>query len=57
LRITTTVIGGFPKPDSIHLPGWFDPTLAEGVDPAMPTKTWQQAWDLMGADAEQIQAL
>ena len=54
MGLTTTVIGAYPKPEFITLPDWFDPSLANGGDPASPTKTWQQALDAMGPDAERI---
>ncbi len=52
MKITTTCIGAYPKPDYVRLPDWFN--IPAGPDTADPTRLWQQAMSDMGADAWEI---
>jgi len=47
LKIQTTCIGAFPKPDYITLPDWFNLIASET---SVPTKTWQAAMDQLEQD-------
>lgn len=52
MGILTTCIGAYPKPDYLALPDWFN--QPEGPDGADPTKLWQQAFEALGSNAEQV---
>jgi 5-methyltetrahydropteroyltriglutamate--homocysteine methyltransferase len=54
MSILTTCIGAYPKPDYLALPDWFN--QPEGPDGSDPTQLWQQAFDALGSDADQILA-
>ena len=52
MSILTTCIGAYPKPDYLALPDWFN--QPEGLDSSDPTELWQQAFEALGTDAENI---
>ena len=54
MSILTTCIGAYPKPDYLALPDWFN--QAAGPDGSDPTQLWQQAFDALGAEADQTLA-
>ena len=52
MKLLTTCIGAYPKPDFVKLPDWFN--TPAGPDTTEPTKHWQQAIDDLGSEREQI---
>ncbi len=54
MRLLTTTIGAYPKPDYVELPDWFG--AAAGPDTERPTEAWADAIARMGDDAESILA-
>ncbi len=54
MRLLTTTIGAYPKPDYIELPDWFG--AAAGPDTETPTEDWAGALARMGGEAEEILA-
>lgn len=52
MRIVTSCIGAYPKPDYLSLPDWFN--IPEGPDTTDPTRLWKQAFEALGEDAEKI---
>ncbi len=54
MRLLTTTIGAYPKPEYIELPDWFG--AAGGPDTEAPTENWAGALARMGDDAEEILA-
>jgi 5-methyltetrahydropteroyltriglutamate--homocysteine methyltransferase len=50
MKLPTTTIGAYPKPDFVELPDWFG--AAEGPDTEHPTEEWADALARMGDDAE-----
>ena len=55
MRLLTTTIGAYPKPEYIELPDWFG--AAAGPDTEAPTENWAGALARMGDDAEEILVL
>jgi len=54
MRLLTTTIGAYPKPEYVELPDWFG--AAAGPDTEAPTENWAGALARMGGDAEEILA-
>lgn len=54
MRLLTTTIGAYPKPEYIELPDWFG--AAAGPDTEAPTEDWAGALARMGDEAEEILA-
>lgn len=54
MKLLTTAIGAYPKPDYVELPDWFG--AAAGPDTERPTEDWAEAFARMGDDAEAILA-
>ncbi len=54
MKLLTTTIGAYPKPDFVELPDWF--RAAAGPDTEHPTEEWAEALARMGGDAETILA-
>jgi len=54
MRLLTTTIGAYPKPEYIELPDWFG--AAAGPDTEAPTEDWAGALVRMGDEAEEILA-
>jgi len=54
MKLLTTTIGAYPKPECIELPDWFG--AAAGPDTETPTEDWAGALARMGDDAEEILA-
>jgi 5-methyltetrahydropteroyltriglutamate--homocysteine methyltransferase len=54
MKLLTTTIGAYPKPDYVTLPDWFGADA--GPDTERPTEEWAEALARMGADAEAILA-
>jgi 5-methyltetrahydropteroyltriglutamate--homocysteine methyltransferase len=52
MRVLTTCIGAYPKPDYVTVPDWFKST--EGPDTRTPTKDWASAVEKLGDEAEEI---
>ncbi len=52
MRLETTTIGAYPKPDYIEVPDWF--TIPAGPDTAEPTIGWAKAVEALGDQAEAI---
>lgn len=52
MRLLTTCIGAYPKPDYVTIPDWFKST--EGPDTRTPTKDWASAVEKLGDQAEEI---
>lgn len=51
MKILTTCIGAYPKPDYISLPDWFNLPAA---DTSQPTRQWQAAIEAMGEGAQSL---
>ncbi|MCK5365255.1 MAG: 5-methyltetrahydropteroyltriglutamate--homocysteine methyltransferase, partial [Gammaproteobacteria bacterium] len=54
MKLLTTTIGAYPKPECIELPDWFGDDA--GPDTETPTENWAGALARMGDDAEEILA-
>jgi len=54
MRLLSTTIGAYPKPEYIELPDWFG--AAAGPDTEAPTEDWAGALVRMGDEAEEILA-
>ena len=54
MRLLTTTIGAYPKPETIELPDWFG--AEAGPDTETPTENWAGALARMGDEAEEILA-
>jgi len=54
MKLLTTTIGAYPKPDYVALPDWFG--AAAGPDTEGPTEEWAEALARMGDEAEGILA-
>jgi len=54
MKLRTTTIGAYPKPEYVALPDWFG--AAAGPDTEHPTEEWSEALARMGDDAEEILA-
>jgi 5-methyltetrahydropteroyltriglutamate--homocysteine methyltransferase len=54
MKLLTTTIGAYPKPDYVALPDWFGGS--SGPDTEHPTEEWADALARMGDDAEAILA-
>jgi 5-methyltetrahydropteroyltriglutamate--homocysteine methyltransferase len=54
MKLLTTTIGAYPKPDYVELPDWFG--AAAGPDTERPTEEWAAAVTRMGDDVEAILA-
>ncbi len=54
MKLLTTTIGAYPKPEYVELPDWFG--AAAGPDTERPTEEWSEALARMGDDAEEILA-
>jgi 5-methyltetrahydropteroyltriglutamate--homocysteine methyltransferase len=52
MKLFTTTIGAYPKPDYVTLPDWFGGPA--GPDTQGPTEEWAEALARMGDDAESI---
>ncbi len=52
MRLETTTIGAYPKPDYIEVPDWFN--IPAGPDTAEPTIGWAKAVEALGDQAEAI---
>jgi len=52
MKLLTTTIGAYPKPDYVTLPDWFG--AAAGPDTERPTEEWAEAMARMGDEAEAI---
>lgn len=52
MKLLTTTIGAYPKPDYVDLPDWFGADA--GPDTERPTEEWAEAIARMGDDAEAI---
>jgi 5-methyltetrahydropteroyltriglutamate--homocysteine methyltransferase len=50
VKLLTTTIGAYPKPDFVELPDWFGG--AAGPDTEHPTEEWAEALARMGDEAE-----
>lgn len=48
MKITTTCIGAYPKPNYLKLPDWFN--NPDGPDAENPTQGWQAAIEAVGED-------
>jgi len=54
MKLLTTTIGAYPKPDYVELPDWFGGS--SGPDTEHPTEEWADALARMGDEAEAILA-
>jgi 5-methyltetrahydropteroyltriglutamate--homocysteine methyltransferase len=54
MRLLTTTIGAYPKPEYIELPDWFG--AAAGPDTETPTENWAGALARMGGEADELLA-
>ncbi len=54
MKLLTTTIGAYPKPEYVELPDWFG--AAGGPDTENPTAAWAGALARLGDDAEEILA-
>jgi len=52
MKIQTTCIGAYPKPDFVKLPDWFN--HPDGPDTADPTALWEKAMADLGPEAPEI---
>ena len=52
MRLLTTAIGAWPKPEYVRLPDWF--THPDGPDARDPTRGWADAMEALGDDAETL---
>ena len=52
MRLLTTAIGAWPKPEYVRLPDWF--THPDGPDAKDPTRDWADAMEALGDDAETL---
>jgi 5-methyltetrahydropteroyltriglutamate--homocysteine methyltransferase len=52
MKIQTTCIGAYPKPDFVRLPDWFN--NPDGPDTGDPTALWEKAMAELGPDADEI---
>ena len=52
MKLLTTTIGAYPKPDYVQIPDWF--RAPAGPDTHDPTQGWAQAVSEMGAEAEAV---
>ena len=50
MKLLTTTIGAYPKPEFVELPDWF--SAAAGPDTQRPTEEWAEALARLGDDAE-----
>ena len=50
MKLLTTTIGAYPKPEFVELPDWF--SAAAGPDTERPTEEWAEALARLGDDAE-----
>ncbi|GMQ76406.1 MAG: methionine synthase [Gammaproteobacteria bacterium] len=54
MKLLTTTIGAYPKPEHVALPDWFG--AAAGPDTENPTEEWAGALARLGDDAEEVLA-